>query len=213
MLEGPLNHGPRPFPLGSGHGPGEVARGLAGSGYEQLCWLTATKSFATGAADQGQWIREFVVLVNCRIGTGLLLWRGAGQGRWNRLSSQERGNCPVSVQPWVALCVSVRMSVWRRTQQQLRQLRRGAHPAQLKANRGRHTLRGAVIKLLWFRLLSNSTLSQSVTQKGGAKLSRGTVDDFTSVWSQHYLKSFWVVKFCCFHLKVLQGFYFLNVVV
>lgn len=85
--------------------------GLAGSGCEQLRWLTATKSFVTG----GSGIRDNE---SASLSSSLTAeWKLAsfcdgeqtreGSYMWNRLSSQERGNCPVSVQPWVALCASV----------------------------------------------------------------------------------------------------------
>lgn len=98
---------PQPVAMGRG----EDGRGLAGSGNEQLCWLTATISFVTGAEEQGQWLLQFVVLVNCWIGTGPLLWwdqAGEGSYMWNRPSSQKRGNGLLYVHGWsLCLCVCV----------------------------------------------------------------------------------------------------------
>lgn len=63
-------------------------------------WLDATISFVTGSEEQRQWLLQFVVLVNCWIGTGLLLWWDPCSYMWNKASSQKEGNSLLSIHGW-----------------------------------------------------------------------------------------------------------------
>lgn len=108
MFGGPLSHWVKSFYLSLQPRTGWGWTGSVGSGSKQLCWLTATISFVTGAEEQGQWLLQFVVLVNCWIGTGPLLWwdqAAEGSYMWNRPSSQNRGNGPCLSMCGLYVCV------------------------------------------------------------------------------------------------------------
>lgn len=74
--------------------------------------------FVKGAEEQGQWLLQFVVLVNCWIGTGLFCGHtGQSINKWKKLSGQKKSKWS-SVYPWVVFFVgrwNYFLVIWTRT--------------------------------------------------------------------------------------------------